>query len=176
MCAAATPLTADAAHEWAPNCSAPLVLSGTFRAGNELGMLSNARVGARRASESRAGRRIFVGLIAGVLFALAATPAAAQVDYSGGAHQILAPGEYGALPPTANSTDQGMLYDALTPLRGNVTPADLDRYYLSEKFGVQGPVARTESTGRPGLQILRDRNDIPHINGQTRDDVMFGSG
>src|SRR5262249_1577427 len=35
---------------------------------------------------------------------------------------------------------------------------------------------RREQTGRPGLQILRDRNDIPHIYGRSRDDVMFGSG
>jgi hypothetical protein len=44
-----------------------------------------------------------------------------------------------------------------------VTPADLSRFYLSEKFGVQGPVIRGEQTGRPGLQILRDRFDLPHI-------------
>jgi acyl-homoserine lactone acylase PvdQ len=115
-------------------------------------------------------------LVACVLVALTASPAAAQIDFSGDAHQILAPGQYGAVPATVNSTDQGMLYDALTPLRGNVTQADLDRYYLSEKFGVNGPVVRSESTGRPGLRILRDSNDIPHIYGQSRDDVMFGSG
>ena len=39
-----------------------------------------------------------------------------------------------------------------------------------------GPIVRREQTGRPGLQILRDSNDIPHIYGRTRDDVMFGSG
>ncbi len=111
-----------------------------------------------------------------LLLALGASRAAAQVDLSGPAYQILAPGEYGAIPPTANSTDQGMLYDALTPLQGNVTAADLERYYLSEKFGITGPVVRTENTGRAGLQILRDSYDIPHIQGRTRYDVMFGSG
>ena len=80
------------------------------------------------------------------------------------------------MPPTQYSTDQGMLYDALTPLEGNVTPADLSKYYLSEKFGVQGPVVRSENTGRPGLQILRDSHDVPHIYGRTRADVMFGAG
>ena len=54
--------------------------------------------------------------------------------------------------------------------------ADLSRYYLSEKFGVTGPIVRREQTGRPGLQILRDKYDIPHIYGKTRADVMFGSG
>ncbi len=118
----------------------------------------------------------FGGSVVCLLLALGGSPAAAHVDFSGPAYQILAPGEYGAIPATVNSTDQGMLYDALTPLQGNVTAADLDRYYLSEKFGVSGPVVRSENTGRPGVQILRDSYDIPHIYGRTRDDVMFGSG
>ncbi len=115
-------------------------------------------------------------LLVCALIAVAASPAGARIDYSGAAHQILAPGEYGSLPATANSTDQGMLYDALTPLRGDVTTSDLDKYYLSERFGVSGPIVRSEHTGQPGLTILRDRYDIPHIYGRTRDDVMFGSG
>ena len=45
----------------------------------------------------------------------------------------------GGLPANQYSTDQGQLYNALTPLRGNVTTADVSRDYLSEKFGVQGP-------------------------------------
>jgi hypothetical protein len=63
------------------------------------------------------------------LIALVPSGAAAQIDYSGGAHQIPAPGECDAPPPTASSTDQGMLYDRLNPLQGNVTSADLDKYY-----------------------------------------------
>src|SRR5271155_263991 len=63
-------------------------------------------------------------------------------DDAASAFDILAPGEYGSVPTTASSTDQGTLYDALTPLRGNVTSADLSRDYLSERLGVQGPVAR----------------------------------
>ena len=80
--------------------------------------------------------------------ALAAAPAGALVDLSGGAFQILAPGEEGGLPTNEFSTDQGKLYDSLTPLEGHVTTARIERAYLSEKFGVQGPVLRTESTGR----------------------------
>src|SRR5262249_27145593 len=122
------------------------------------------------------GVAINVGLPAYLLLAFGVPPAVARLDYSGPAYQILAPGEYGALPSTVDSTDQGMLYDALTPLQGNVTAADLERYFLSEKFGVNGPVVRSEDTGRAGLKILRDSYDIPHIYGRTRDDVMFGSG
>ncbi len=96
-------------------------------------------------------------------------------DYSGPAYQILAPGDFGGLPPNENSFDQGTLYNELTPLMGNVTPADLEKYFLSEKFGVTGPVVSTEEP-EPGLVIKRDKNGIPHVFGQTRDQVMFGSG
>ena len=122
--------------------------------------------------------RAFAGGVVSTLVTvlLIAAPAGARVDFSGPAFNILAPGQFGGLPANQYSTDQGKLYDALTPLEGNVTTADLSRYYLSEKFGVTGPIVRREQTGRPGLQILRDSNDIPHIYGRTRDDVMFGSG
>ena len=122
--------------------------------------------------------RAIAGGVASTLVAvlLIVSPAGAQVDFSGPAFNILAPGQFGGLPANQYSTDQGRLYDALTPLQGHVTAVDLSRYYLSEKFGVTGPVIRREQTGRPGLQILRDNHDIPHIYGRTRDDVMFGSG
>jgi acyl-homoserine lactone acylase PvdQ len=119
------------------------------------------------------------GLAACLLIALAATPASAAPpelsDFSGGAFQILAPGEDGSFLATQYSTDQGKLYNHLTAL-SKVSAKQLEKFYLSEKFGVQGPVLRTEETGRPGLEILRDKNDIPHVYGQTRSDVMFGSG
>ncbi len=117
------------------------------------------------------------GIVATVIaILLMAVPASARTDYSGQAYDILAPGEFGGLPANQFSTDQGVLYNDLTPLRGHVTAADLKKFYLSEKFGVQGPVIRSEQTGRPGLRILRDSHDVPHIYGKTRADVMFGSG
>jgi len=122
----------------------------------------------------RAIARGVVSTLVAVL--LMVSPAGARVDFSGPAFNILAPGQFGGVPANQYSTDQGKLYDALTPLQGHVTAADLSRYYLSEKFGVTGPVVRGEQTGRAGLQILRDSHDIPHISGRTRDDVMFGSG
>ncbi len=114
-----------------------------------------------------------------VAVALAAAPASADGqfgDLSGGAFQILAPGEEGSVLLNQFSTDQGILYNDLTPLQGNVTTAALEKDFVSEKFGVQGPVLRTEATPRPGLQIIRDSHDIPHIYGATRADVMYGSG
>ena len=50
------------------------------------------------------------------------------------AYYILPPGNYGGLPTNDNSLDQLPLYDALTPLRGDVTDADLDAYFLPQDF------------------------------------------
>jgi acyl-homoserine lactone acylase PvdQ len=116
------------------------------------------------------------------LGAFASTASAAEPeDFSGPAFQILAPGEGGFPPPkrAENSTfDQGLLYDALTPLQGNVTTENLEHLYLPEKFGAgvgPGEAIEEEPLG-PGLVIKRDKNDIPHIYGATRAQVMFGSG
>ena len=42
------------------------------------------------------------------------------------ARYILPPGNYGGLPTNSDSLDQLPLYDSLTPLRGNVTEADIE--------------------------------------------------
>jgi acyl-homoserine lactone acylase PvdQ len=138
-------------------------------------------------------RTSLAGIASWLLLSLASSPAGATTstealpDYSGGAYQILAPGEEGApahcleaVPfiecDNSYATDQGMLYNALTPL-ATVSSANLDEDYLSEKFGIKpSEVTRIENTEHPGLEILRDRYDIPHIFGETRSDVMFGSG
>ena len=112
---------------------------------------------------------VFALLLTG---ALAAPAAAAPSDF---AFNLLAPGQFGGLPLTANSTDQASLYDALTPLRGNVTTDDIQRLYKPENFRPNG-TTRVEHTGRPGLVVLRDCFDVPHIYGKTRADVWFGAG
>ena len=132
-----------------------------------------------RARQRALSRIALVALAASTMLVLAAAPARAEEqfgDLSGGAFQILAPGEEGSLFSNQFSIDQGVLYNALTPLQENVTTSALETDFVSEKFGVQGPVLREEVTPRAGLQIIRDSNDIPHIYGSTRADVMFGSG
>ncbi|HYB23267.1 MAG TPA: penicillin acylase family protein [Solirubrobacteraceae bacterium] len=112
-----------------------------------------------------------------LLAALAAAPAGAVTDLSGGAFQILAPGEEGNFPTNEFSTDQGKLYNKLTALEGNVNASDLKRDYLSEKFHEPHQAGDTEEfVSRPGVEIWRDKDDIPHIFGATRGDVMYGSG
>ena len=91
------------------------------------------------------------------------------------ARYILPPGNYGGLPTTDNSLDQLPLYDGLTPLRGNVTDADIDRYYLPEDFKPIG-ATREEPTGRPGTTIIYDSYGVPHVTGRTRADLAFGAG
>ena len=118
------------------------------------------------------------GLAALMLLAVGAAPAGAVGpfgDRSGMAFQILAPGQEGGFTPGPFSTDQGKLYNALTPLQGKVTQKNIEKDFISEKFGVQGPVIRTELPV-PGLEILRDSHDVPHIYGETRALVMYGSG
>jgi acyl-homoserine lactone acylase PvdQ len=109
------------------------------------------------------------------LVALPAAGGAGSSDYASVALNVLPPGQSGDLlfPPTA--TDQLKLYDGLTPRGGNVRAADLTRYFKPERFGVTGKVVRTERP-RPGLRILRDRWDVPHVYGRTRTDVEFGAG
>jgi acyl-homoserine lactone acylase PvdQ len=102
---------------------------------------------------------------------LAAAPArAADV-----ARYILPPGNYGGVPFTENSRDQLPLYTGLTPLRDNVTPADIEKFYLPENFQPIPP-AREEITGRPGLNLIYDSYGVPHVYGETREDMAFGAG
>jgi len=91
------------------------------------------------------------------------------------AYYILPPGNFGGLPTTENSLDQLPLYDGLTPLRGNVTDADIEALFLPENFAPIGETVE-EATGRPGTTILYDEFGIAHITGVTRADLAFGAG
>jgi acyl-homoserine lactone acylase PvdQ len=88
---------------------------------------------------------------------------------------IMPPGNYGGLPTTSNSRDQLPLYDGLTPLRGNVTDNDIYRYFLPEDFAPVGSTTE-EVTGHPGTTIQYDSFGVPHVTGQTREDLAFGAG
>lgn len=91
------------------------------------------------------------------------------------AHYILPPGNFGGLPTTENSRDQLPLYDGLTPLRGNVTDADIENLFLPQNFSPIGET-REEATGRPGTTVIYDEFGIAHITGETREDMAFGAG
>jgi acyl-homoserine lactone acylase PvdQ len=126
-------------------------------------------------------RRFLVSLLVGT--ALVASPLSASAaphekkskSKPDTARYILPPGNFGGIPFTANSTDQIPLYAGLTPLRDNVTQADINRFFLPENFQ---PIGQTheEQTGRPGLHLIYDSFGVPHVYGQTRADVAFGAG
>ena len=107
---------------------------------------------------------------------LAAAPAQAA-DYADTARNVLTPGQAGGLPTTPNSTDQALLYDALTPLGFNVSAADVNRLYKPNVFGTrgQGPT-RVEATPNKRVRIVRDKWGVPHITAKRRADIMYGAG
>jgi acyl-homoserine lactone acylase PvdQ len=91
------------------------------------------------------------------------------------ARYVLPPGNYGGVPTGENSLDQLPLYDGLTPLRGDVSREDIDEHYLPFDFTPIEPTT-VEDTGRPGLELVYDAYGVPHITGETREDVAFGAG
>ena len=108
-----------------------------------------------------------------VLVAALAVPATAQAGDT--ARYILPPGNFGGLPTTTNSLDQLPLYDALTPLRGNITRAEHQRPLPARELPPDRRHPRGEhrpSGPQAGLRLLRH----PHVYGKTRADMAFGAG
>src|SRR4051795_2518562 len=115
-------------------------------------------------------------LAAGAALLFAAAPASAA-DFAGTALNIIPSGQYGGLPVPPGADEQAKMYDSLTPLFDKVTAADLLTAFKSERFGVDtsGP-GRVEAVPRSGVTIVRDRFNVPHITGKTRDDVTWATG
>ena len=90
---------------------------------------------------------------------------------------IIPSGQYGSVPPPAGALTQAQMYNALTPMFNHVTDAQLPQFFKPEPINsaTPGPV-RTEKVPRPGVTIVRDTYDVPHITGVTRDDVTWGAG
>ena len=121
--------------------------------------------------------RTYLTLAATALTALAAAPSAFAADYADTARSVLAPGNYGGLPVTDDSTDQIPLYDGLTPLFNRVTRRDINRFFKPNVFGTrgQGPTRR-EPTPNKRVRIVYDKWGVPHITARRRADVMYGAG
>ena len=117
-----------------------------------------------------------VAVVSAAAFALLAAPAAAQ-DYAATARNIIPSGQYGTAPPPAGADQQALMYDALTPLFDQVTTGDLFTFFKSEHFGLgeDGP-GTVEPVPRAGVTVVRDRFHVPHITGQSRDDVTWAMG
>lgn len=114
-----------------------------------------------------------VVLAAAILLGGTAAAAPAPPDHALLALNILPPGE-GANAP--DLTSQMALYDGLTPLRGNVTTADLAHFYKPETLGLGGVRPTRVERPKAGVTIDRDTWDVPHIYGSTRANTEFGAG
>jgi acyl-homoserine lactone acylase PvdQ len=118
-------------------------------------------------------------LAAALILCLAAAlgaGAAPRRDYAAFARDILPPGNFGGINFTAHSTDQAVLYDALTPLLGQVTSKDVTKDFKAEPlWNGSEKAVRTEHPGR-GVKILRDSFDVPHVFGKTETSVFYGTG
>jgi len=132
---------------------------------------------------SRYARRCWAafGVVAMLVLGLQAGAASADPpDFSSPdeAFNILPPGQFGNLPTTVNSRDQLFMYDALTPLKDNVTAATLPTTFKKNVFGLGGLSVKRVQTfpARPDLTVTRDSFDVPHVEAPTRDDVMYGIG
>jgi acyl-homoserine lactone acylase PvdQ len=108
--------------------------------------------------------------------ALSAAPARAA-DYSDTALNIIPSGQWGAVPVPPNADSQARMYDGLTPLFDQVADADLTRFFKSEGFGVgpDGP-GTVEPVPRPGVTIVRDRFNVPHVTATTYDGGIWAAG
>jgi acyl-homoserine lactone acylase PvdQ len=119
---------------------------------------------------------LLVGLVA--LSPLTAAPPLLPqpADYATDAYSILPPGENGGLSFDRNTNDQAKLYDALTPLRGTVTQADIKRLFKPEPLGLGKEKPRSVERPKAGLRIARDRFGVAHVFGKTQADVAYGAG
>ncbi|MBA2630383.1 MAG: penicillin acylase family protein [Thermoleophilaceae bacterium] len=118
---------------------------------------------------------LFLLVIAALLAAAPAAMAERGKQRPDFAYNILPPGQAGGAGLTENSTDQLPLYDALTPLRGNVSQDDIKRLFKPEDFTPTGTTT-VVPTDRPGLTIVRDEFGVPHIDAKTREDLWYGAG
>jgi acyl-homoserine lactone acylase PvdQ len=123
---------------------------------------------------SRSTRAWVTAAVAGLLL----VPASASAkDYAATALNIIPSGQYGSVPVPAGADEQAKMYDALTPLFDQVTDGDLVKDFKSERFGATDSCpCRTERVPHPGIQLVRDRFDVPHITGRNRLDLDWAAG
>lgn len=114
---------------------------------------------------------------AALAFLVAVPATSSAADYAPVARNIIPSGQYGAVPPPPAASEQARMYDALTPKFNQVTNDDLFTLFKSSQLdpAVDGPLT-PDPAPRAGVTIERDRFHVPHITGQTADDVVWGAG
>jgi acyl-homoserine lactone acylase PvdQ len=77
----------------------------------------------------------------------------------------------------AHNTDQAQMYADLIKLAPNVTEADLPSLFKDASLGLSEEAVAREYEPREGVTVARDEAfGVPHVSGETREDVMFGAG
>jgi acyl-homoserine lactone acylase PvdQ len=110
-------------------------------------------------------RRVLIA-VGAAIFVLVACSSAFAKDRARIARNILPSGQYQL--PGPNADTQAQMYNALTPLFDQVTSSDLFSDFKSERLGIDtdGP-ATQESVPFPGVTLLRDRFNVPHVYAKT---------
>ena len=108
------------------------------------------------------------------LAALSGAPGAIAADFASPAFNILPSGQYQVPGPNADA--QAQLYNNLTPRYDNVSDADLPNFFKGAQLGPSTVASEETPPGRPGVVIRRDDYNVPHVFGQTNDDVIWGAG
>jgi acyl-homoserine lactone acylase PvdQ len=80
----------------------------------------------------------------------------------------------GAIP--AEFQNQRGLYVDLGPLAQNVNAENFGRFFKPGRFGTPAGDIASYELPRPGVSIVRDRLNVPHVYGKTRADTMWGAG
>jgi acyl-homoserine lactone acylase PvdQ len=119
-------------------------------------------------------------VVAGVCLALglAAQPgSAAAQDFAQTALNIIPSGQFGSVPVPPGADTQAHMYDALTPLFDQVTNTNLIQDFKSERFGIDtaGP-GTNESVPYPGVALIRDKFNVPHVNASSHDGGIWAAG
>src|ERR1700722_19036638 len=123
-----------------------------------------------------------VAAVTGMAFAgPAALGSSAPKDYAQTALNIIPSGQADPgetlLPGVLPNDTQAQMYNALTPLFNHVTNAALTTDFKSEKFGPAGQCPCTpEPVPFPGVTIIRDKYDVPHISRTTHAGGVWGWG
>lgn len=81
----------------------------------------------------------------------------------------------GAQP--VHNTDQAQMYAELIKIAPNVTAEDLPTLFKDASLGLAENQVAAEYEPREGVTVARDEAfGVPHVFGETREDVMFGAG
>ena len=119
-----------------------------------------------------------IALVAALVTVGLPASSAVAKDYADTALNIIPSGQYGSVPAPPAADDQALLYDGLTPLFDGVTDDDLTTYFKSEALGglgSDGP-GTIEDVPRPGVTIVRDSYNVPHVTASSHDGGVWAAG